>query len=79
MNFYWENLARQLQGFCDQPIQTTSLKEISKEFRQGHSIFAICPQSTMHETEESQSPSMCQVLDNYTEIFKEPTQLPPKR
>jgi hypothetical protein len=78
MNFYWENLTQQLQGFCDQPIQAASLKEISKEFRQGHSVFAICPQSTMHETEENQSPSMCQVLDKYTEIFKEPTQLPPK-
>ena len=33
----------------------------------------------MHEHEESQSPSMRQILDKYTEIFKEPTQLPPKR
>jgi len=72
-------LARQLQGFCDQHIQAASLKEISKEFRQGHSVFVICPQLTMHETKKNQSPSMWQVLDKYTEIFKEPTQLLPKR
>ena len=43
MNFYWENLVRQLQGFCDH--QAISLKEISKEFCQGHSVFTIYPQS----------------------------------
>jgi hypothetical protein len=32
----------------------------------------------MLELEESQSPSMRQILDKYTEIFKEPTQLPLK-
>nr|TKR91578.1 hypothetical protein D5086_0000222020 [Populus alba] len=56
MKFYWKNVARQLQGFCDQPIQAVSLKEISKEFRQGHAVFAICPQSTMQDKEEIQSP-----------------------
>lgn len=79
MKFYWENLARQLQGFCDQPIQAASLKEISKEFRQGHSVYAICPQSTMQDTKGIQSLSMSQVLAKYPEIFDEPTQLPPKR
>ena len=79
MKFYWENLDRQLQGFTDQPIQAASLKEISKEFRQGHSVFAICPQSTMQDTKGVQSPSMSQVLAKYPEIFDEPTQLPPKR
>ncbi|KAL3597323.1 hypothetical protein D5086_008960 [Populus alba] len=68
----------QCQGKFEKPIQAASLKEISKEFHQGHSVFAICPQSTMQDTEEIQSSSMCQVLAKYSEIFDEPTQLPPK-
>lgn len=42
MEFLWENQIRRLQGTNGEVIQAASFKELSKEARQGHSIFAIC-------------------------------------
>ncbi|KAJ0037754.1 hypothetical protein Pint_22709 [Pistacia integerrima] len=42
-----ENQDRKLQGVDVQTIQAISSKEISKEFRRGHVLFAVCFQPTM--------------------------------
>ena len=79
MEFQWENQTCRLQGVDDQPIQATSLKMVSKEVRQGGSLFAVCV-NTLQGTVAAQLPSdMQQILQEYEDIFKEPTQLPPSR
>jgi hypothetical protein len=44
MEFRWNNQIQKLQGINAQHIQSTSLKDVSKELRQGKSMFAICLQ-----------------------------------
>ncbi|KAL6320971.1 hypothetical protein AAG906_010780 [Vitis piasezkii] len=48
MEFQWENQTHKLQGTNTQTIQVASLKAVSKELRQGSSMFAIaCNQHQM--------------------------------
>ncbi|KAJ0041050.1 hypothetical protein Pint_26952 [Pistacia integerrima] len=42
MEFQWHNQFQMLQGINTRPIQAASLRVISKEVRQGSSMFAVC-------------------------------------
>ena len=61
MDFYWENETLKLQGVSPQPIQPASLKEITKEYRQGQSIFALYLQIDMDGSKEVKLDGMQEV------------------
>ncbi|KAJ0095894.1 hypothetical protein Patl1_15297 [Pistacia atlantica] len=42
MEFQWQNQFQNLQGVNAQLIQVASLRAVSKEVRQGSSMFAVC-------------------------------------
>ena len=79
MGFMWDNTQQQLQGIDMGTIQEASVKELSKEFRQGLSFFAICPYSVKTEPQANMNPALQKLLAQYQDIFSEPTQLPPQR
>ena len=79
MEFQWENQTHKLQGTNTQTIQVASLKAVSKELRQGRSMFAICLQSTSNEVQQAIHLDMQQLIKAFEEIFQEPNQLPPAR
>ncbi|KAA8521715.1 hypothetical protein F0562_012388 [Nyssa sinensis] len=69
----------QLQGVDGKAIQAASLKELSKEAHQSHAMFAICLQVAKNEPQEDIHPSMQEVLQEFSDMFKEPSSLPPIR
>ena len=73
MEFQWENTPHKLQGLDQRSIQKASLKELSKEFRQGHSLFAICVHSLVDVAQEDIQPIMHKLLEQYVDVFAEPT------
>ncbi|RVW93094.1 Retrovirus-related Pol polyprotein from transposon 17.6 [Vitis vinifera] len=79
MEFQWENQTHKLQGTNTQTIQVASLKAVSKELRQGRSMFAICLQSTSNEIQQTIHLDMQQLIKAFEDIFREPNQLPPAR
>ena len=79
MEFKWEHQVRKLQGTHHQHIQTASLKELTKELRQGQSLFAVYMHNATSIVHEGMPPDMQGLLEEYTDIFKEPTKLPPAR
>ncbi|RVW35013.1 Retrovirus-related Pol polyprotein from transposon 17.6 [Vitis vinifera] len=76
MEFQWENQTHKLQGTNTQTIQVASLKAVSKELRQGSSMFAICLQSTSNEVQQAIHLDMQQLIKAFEDIFQEPNQLP---
>ena len=79
MEFKWEHQVRKLQGTHHQHIQTASLKELTKELRQGQSLFAVYMHNATSIVHEGMPPDMQGLLEEYTDIFEEPTKLPPAR
>ena len=79
MEFKWEHQVRKLQGAHHQPIQTASLKELTKELRQGQSLFVVYMHNATSIVHEGMPPDMQGLLAEYTNIFEEPTKLPPAR
>ncbi|KAH9718390.1 hypothetical protein KPL71_022207 [Citrus sinensis] len=79
MDFKWNNERRWLQGMGPQTIQATSLTEIIKEMRHGHSVFAICLQINKEVSLIGAPASMQNLLEEYVELFQEPNRLPPTR
>ena len=75
MEFQWDNKNKTLQGIDTHSIQPTTMKALTKEARQGGSMFAISLQPTPLNVE----PEMRQVLQKFDDIFQGPTQLPPTR
>ncbi|KAA8524548.1 hypothetical protein F0562_010971 [Nyssa sinensis] len=79
MEFSWENQPKKLIGIDGQDIHTASAKELSKALHHGQALFALCfqvaqvaPQATIH-------PSMQELLHDFSDLFLEPTSLPPTR
>lgn len=66
-----------MEGIGPQTLQTTSLTEITKEMRQGHSIFAVCLHMNIKESLSTTPPDMQDLLKGYMDLFQELTQLPP--
>ncbi|KAJ0009679.1 hypothetical protein Pint_32977 [Pistacia integerrima] len=79
MDFIWQNQPRKLQGVAAPPIQTTSLQGLAKEYHQRHAIFALYPQSDCKNMQAKPSADMQSLLDQYSDIFAEPTTRPPTR
>jgi len=42
-------------------------------------MFAICMQSSANPQEQNVNPELKQVLEDFADLFQEPTQLPPTR
>jgi len=79
MVFLWKNQHHQLEGIDNQPIQPIKFKAISKEMKQGNSIFAVCLQAAREDMPQSTQPDMQQLLQEFEDIYQEPKQLPPQR
>ncbi|KAJ0033974.1 hypothetical protein Pint_26269 [Pistacia integerrima] len=74
MDFIWENQDHRLQGVDMQTIQAVSPKEISKEFRRGHVLFAMCFQPTMGTAPpdaptQDKKQNMQWLLKEYEEVY----------
>ncbi|XP_035545952.1 uncharacterized protein LOC118348436 [Juglans regia] len=76
MEFSWGNQTRLLVGIDGQDIQAATLKELSKGVCPGHTIFAMCMQVTNKETQNQIHPSMQAVLQEFSDVFTEPSSLP---
>ncbi|KAH9792244.1 hypothetical protein KPL71_004039 [Citrus sinensis] len=79
MDFDWDNAKRRLQGLDPQTIQATTLSEVTKDMKQGHNVFAICLYLKNEESYAVAPASMRSLLEEYSELFMEPKQLPPTR
>lgn len=72
MQVQWKNQTHKLQGLNAQPIQSASLKVISKELRQRHSMFAICLQITTNEPQHDVHLDMQHLIKAFEDIFQDP-------
>jgi len=79
MEFFWENKARRLEGIDNHKIQAASFKEISKGVCSGGAIYAFCLQITMQDTQTIIQPSMQGVMQDFSDVFMEPSSLPPSK
>ncbi|KAL4318963.1 hypothetical protein GQ457_18G015170 [Hibiscus cannabinus] len=79
MEFQWNNETHKLQGLHTTTIQPATMKVITKEARHGGSMFAIALQSTIDLNASPVHPEMRNLLDQFEDIFHEPSQLPPRR
>ena len=68
-----------MEGIDGHEIQAATFKEISKDVCSSGAIFAFCLQITMQDTHDGIPPSMQGVLREYSDVFKEPSSLPPSR
>lgn len=68
-----------MQGTDGQLIQSASMKAVSKELRQGNSMFAICVQTEAELPLNRVGSAMQELLQAFEDIFQEPKQLPPAR
>lgn len=66
-------------GIDGQDIQEASLKEISKGVRPGHTILVFCLQVAKNDPQDHIHPSMQAVLREFSDVFTEPSSLPPIR
>jgi hypothetical protein len=72
MKFSWMNQHHQLEGIGNQPIQPIQVQALSKELKQGNSIFAVCLQPAGEETPQMNRPDMQQLLQEFADIHQEP-------
>lgn len=77
MEFMWQQKSRKLQGLVSTPIQTTFVNGLLKEFHQRKSIFAVI--NMLVQDQGVINKEMQAILDQYKDIFEEPTNLPPPR
>lgn len=84
MEFIWDNQVRQLQGINEQAIQEATLKEITKDCRRDHALFAVsfCPTieaASQEKTDVMKQQDVLRILHEYKDVFKEPSCVPPVR
>ncbi|KAF5472044.1 hypothetical protein F2P56_008792 [Juglans regia] len=79
MEFLWENQPRRLIGVDGQDIQAASLKELTKECRPSQTLFVLCFQIAQAEPPMNIHPSMQKLLQEFSDLFIEPSCLPPPR
>ncbi|XP_021595172.1 uncharacterized protein LOC110602054 [Manihot esculenta] len=75
----FEDMNLLVQGINSQLIQPYSTKKMEKELRHGGSIFAICFQMQQEVLPNGIHPNMQQLLQQYSDIYQHPTELPPNR
>ncbi|RVW35808.1 putative mitochondrial protein [Vitis vinifera] len=78
MEFMWENQTKKLVGIDRQHIQAASIKELTKEIRPSHAQFALCLQ-VAHTKPQNIHSSMREILQEFSDLFTEPSSLPPTR
>ena len=79
IEFSWKDQRHQLERIDNQLIQPTKFTTISKEIKQGNSIFAVCLHATMEEVPQRIQLEMQQLLQELEDIYQEPKQLPLER
>lgn len=77
MEIVWQQKSRKLQGLVSTPIPTIFVHGLLKEFHQRQSIFAVI--NILAQDQEVINKEMQAILDQYTDFFKEPTNLLPPR
>ena len=79
MEFMWENQTKKLVGIDRQHIQAASIEELTKEIRPSHAQFALCLQVAHTEPQQNIHSSMREILQEFSDLFTEPSSLPPTR
>jgi hypothetical protein len=79
MDFWWKNQAQTLNGSNSQAIQPASLTAITKGVCHGCSTFTVYCQSIEKMERPNMQTNMKEIINNFEDIFYEPTQLPPSR
>ena len=70
MEFQWDSKNKKLRGIDTHSIQPTTMKALTKEARQGGSMFAISLQPSSDPTPPNVEPEMRQVLQKFDDIFQ---------
>lgn len=78
MEFTWGGQVRCLQGVDAPILQSTSLKAITKVIRQQPFGLAVCLNHHPDSTDKVE-PEIQRLLNEFSDIFQEPHQLPPAR
>ncbi|XP_042941551.1 uncharacterized protein LOC122288885 [Carya illinoinensis] len=79
MEFTWKNQTKKLVGIDGQNIQAASIEEITKGIRPSHALFAVCLQVAQTELPQNIHPSLRELLQEFSDLFIEPSSLPPTR
>ncbi|KAA8519438.1 hypothetical protein F0562_013687 [Nyssa sinensis] len=84
MEFIWDNQVCKLQGIGEQAIQEATLKEITKDCRRDHALFAVSflpntEAASQEGTYDVKQQDLLQVLHEYEDVFQEPLCVPPVR
>jgi hypothetical protein len=79
MEFVWEGQTKRLVGVDGQDFQAASFKEISTKIHPSNVLFALCHQVTDMELSHNIHPSMQAMLQNFSNLFVEPSSLLPTR
>ena len=79
MEFKRENKKQRLQGINPHVVQSTSIIEVAKEIKQGQGVYATCFHISLEDSFDKTHIYMQQILVEYSDLFQEPTQLPPSR
>ena len=77
MEFRWKSQTKKLVGIDGQNIQAASIKEITKGIRPSHALFVVCLQVSQTELQLSIHPSLHELLQEFSDLFIEPSSLPP--
>ena len=79
MEFRWKNQTKKLVGIDGKNIQAASIEEITKGIRPSHALFVVCLQVAQTELQQSIHPSLHELLQEFSDLFIEPSSLPPTR
>ncbi|XP_035549720.1 uncharacterized protein LOC118349417 [Juglans regia] len=79
MEFTWKNQTKKLVGIDGQNIQAASIEELTKGIRPSHALFAVCLQVAHTELQQNIHPSFRELLQEFSDLFIEPSSLPPTR
>ncbi|XP_035544589.1 uncharacterized protein LOC118347983 [Juglans regia] len=70
---------KKLVGIDGQNIQAASIEELTKGIRPSHALFAVCLQVAHTELQQNIHPSFRELLQEFSDLFIEPSSLPPTR
>ncbi|XP_035544588.1 uncharacterized protein LOC118347982 [Juglans regia] len=70
---------KKLVGIDGQNIQAASIEELTKGIRPSHALFAVCLHVAHTELQQNIHPSFRELLQEFSDLFIEPSSLPPTR
>ena len=79
MEFRWKTQTKKLVGIDRKNIQAASIEEITKGIRPSHALFVVCLQVAQTKLQQSIHPSLHELLQEFSDLFIEPSSLPPAR